>query len=84
MGIQSLVTSEYNRNRINRPFRHPIEQCIAMQQAVHFLGPGEGDLALAQAAIYLAVAPKSASAHIKRPIKNRVIATASTGAPNPV
>jgi putative ATPase len=36
-----------------------IEQCIAMQQAVHFLGPGEGDLALAQAAIYLAVAPKS-------------------------
>src|ERR1700678_416121 len=36
-----------------------LEQAIAMQQAVHFLGPGEGDLALAQAAIYLAVAPKS-------------------------
>jgi putative ATPase len=36
-----------------------LEQCMAMQQAVHFLGPGEGDLALAQAAIYLAVAPKS-------------------------
>src|SRR5579872_1535703 len=31
-----------------------LEQCMAMQQAVHFLGPGEGDLALAQAAIYLA------------------------------
>ena len=28
-------------------------------QAVHFLGIPEGDLALAQAAIYLAVAPKS-------------------------
>jgi putative ATPase len=36
-----------------------LEQCIAMQQAVHFLGMPEGDLALAQAVIYLAVAPKS-------------------------
>ena len=36
-----------------------LEQCIAAMQAVHFLGIPEGDLALAQAAIYLAVAPKS-------------------------
>jgi len=36
-----------------------LEQSIAAQQAVHFLGIPEGDLALAQAAIYLAVAPKS-------------------------
>ncbi|MBZ5593950.1 MAG: replication-associated recombination protein A [Acidobacteriia bacterium] len=36
-----------------------LEQTIAAQQAVHFLGIPEGDLALAQAAIYLAVAPKS-------------------------
>src|SRR5438552_2279702 len=36
-----------------------LEQTIAAQQAVHFLGTPEGDLALAQAAIYLAVAPKS-------------------------
>jgi putative ATPase len=36
-----------------------LEQCIAMQQAVHFLGTPEGDLAIAQAVIYLAVAPKS-------------------------
>ena len=36
-----------------------LEQCIAMQQTVHFLGMPEGDLALAQAVIYLAVAPKS-------------------------
>ncbi len=36
-----------------------LEQCIAMQQAVHFLGMPEGDLALAQAAIYLSVAAKS-------------------------
>ena len=36
-----------------------LEQCIAAQQAVHFLGIPEGDLALGQAAIYLAAAPKS-------------------------
>jgi putative ATPase len=33
--------------------------CIAAQQAVHFLGQPEGDLALAQAVVYLAQAPKS-------------------------
>ena len=36
-----------------------LEQTVAVQQAVHFLGIPEGDLALAQAAIYLCVAPKS-------------------------
>ncbi len=36
-----------------------LEQSMAAQQAVHFLGIPEGDLALAQVAIYLAVAPKS-------------------------
>jgi putative ATPase len=36
-----------------------LEQCMASMEAVHFLGIPEGDLALAQAAIYLAVAPKS-------------------------
>jgi len=36
-----------------------LEQCMAMQQCVHFLGMPEGDLALAQAVIYLSVAPKS-------------------------
>jgi putative ATPase len=40
-----------------------LEQCMAMQQAAHFLGTPEGDLALAQAAIYLAVAPKSDAAY---------------------
>jgi putative ATPase len=40
-----------------------MEQCIAMQQTVHFLGIPEGDLALAQAVIYLAVAPKSDAAY---------------------
>src|SRR5206468_5045830 len=40
-----------------------LEQCIAMQQAVHFLGMPEGDLALAQAVIYLSVAPKSDAAY---------------------
>jgi putative ATPase len=36
---------------------------MAAQQAVHFIGRPEGDLALAQAAIYLAVAPKSNSVY---------------------
>lgn len=36
-----------------------MEQCIAMQQTVHFLGIPEGDLAIAQAVLYLAAAPKS-------------------------
>src|SRR5580698_8433493 len=36
-----------------------LEQAIAAMQAVHFLGIPEGDLALAQLTIYLAVAPKS-------------------------
>jgi len=36
-----------------------LEQAVAAMQAVHFLGIPEGDLALAQAVIYLAVAPKS-------------------------
>jgi putative ATPase len=36
-----------------------LEQCVAAMQAVHFLGIPEGDLALAQAAIYLSMAPKS-------------------------
>jgi putative ATPase len=33
--------------------------CVAAMQAVHFLGMPEGNLALAEAAVYLALAPKS-------------------------
>src|SRR3954451_7738339 len=33
--------------------------CMAARDAVHFLGQPEGDLALAQAVVYLSVAPKS-------------------------
>ncbi|MGA3188396.1 MAG: replication-associated recombination protein A [Bryobacteraceae bacterium] len=36
-----------------------LEQAMAAQQAAHFLGIPEGDLALGQVAIYLAIAPKS-------------------------
>jgi putative ATPase len=36
-----------------------LEQAMAAQRAAHFLGTPEGDLALGQVAIYLAVAPKS-------------------------
>jgi putative ATPase len=38
---------------------HALPQTMAAQQAVHFLGQPEGDLALAQAVVYLAQAPKS-------------------------
>jgi putative ATPase len=40
-----------------------LEQAVAAMQAVHFLGIPEGDLALAQAAIYLCIAPKSDAAY---------------------
>jgi putative ATPase len=40
-----------------------LEQAMAAQQAAHFLGIPEGDQALAQVAIYLAVAPKSDAAY---------------------
>ena len=36
-----------------------LEQAIAVKETVHFLGIPEGDLALAQLALYLAIAPKS-------------------------
>jgi putative ATPase len=37
---------------------------MAAQQAVHFIGVPEGNLALAEAAVYLATAPKSNSLYI--------------------
>ena len=37
---------------------------MAAQQAFHFIGLPEGELALAQAAVYLAVAPKSNSLYV--------------------
>jgi len=40
-----------------------LEQAVAAMQAVHFLGIPEGDQALAQAAIYLSVSPKSDAAY---------------------
>ena len=40
---------------------HALMLTMAAQQAFHFIGPPEGELALAQAAVYLATAPKSNS-----------------------
>jgi putative ATPase len=40
-----------------------LEQAVAAMQAVHFLGPPEGDLALGQLAVYLACSPKSDSVY---------------------
>jgi putative ATPase len=38
---------------------HAVQIALAAMQAFEFLGPPEGNLALAQAAVYLALAPKS-------------------------
>jgi len=38
---------------------HALEVAVAAMQAVHFVGMPEGNLALAEAAVYLALAPKS-------------------------
>jgi len=40
-----------------------LEQAIAAKDCFHFLGEAEGDLALAQLTLYLAVAPKSDAAY---------------------
>ncbi|HUQ90159.1 MAG TPA: replication-associated recombination protein A [Bryobacteraceae bacterium] len=40
-----------------------LEQSVATQQAVHFMGSPEGDQALAQLTIYLSLAPKSDAAY---------------------
>src|SRR5579864_4812589 len=58
-----------------------LEQSIAAQQAVHFLGIPEGDLALAQATIYLAVAPKSDASY---QALNRVIEAVQSHRDEPV
>jgi putative ATPase len=60
-----------------------LEQTIAAKECVHFLGIPEGDQALAQAAIYLAAAPKSDAAY--RAL-NEVLATvrATTAFPVPM
>jgi putative ATPase len=58
-----------------------LEQAVAVQQAFHFLGEPEGDQALAQLAIYLAVAPKSDAAY---QALNKVTATIETTTAEPV
>jgi len=58
-----------------------LEQSIAVMQTVHFLGIPEGDLALAQLAIYLAVAPKSDASY--RAL-NRVMEAVETRSAEPV
>ncbi len=58
-----------------------VEQAIACMQTVHFLGEPEGDQALAQLALYLALAPKSDAAY---QALNRVTQTIETTAAEPV
>ncbi len=52
-----------------------VEQAIACQQTVHFLGVPEGDQALAQLALYLALAPKSDAAYQALNRANEIIET---------
>ncbi len=58
-----------------------LEQAIAVMQTVHFLGIPEGDLALGQLAIYLAVAPKSDASY---QALNRVMETVEKRVAEPV
>ena len=58
-----------------------VEQAIACMQTVHFLGIPEGDQALAQLTIYLALAPKSDAAY---QALNRVNATIESTRAEPV
>jgi putative ATPase len=62
---------------------HALEQTLAAQQAVHFLGIPEGDLALAQAAIYLSVAPKSDASYKALSVAMADVAT-TTAEPVPL
>lgn len=52
-----------------------VEQSIACMQTVHFLGMPEGDQALAQLTLYLALAPKSDAAYRALNEANAVIST---------
>ena len=58
-----------------------LEQSIAAMQAVHFLGIPEGDLALGQVTIYLALAPKSDASY---QALNRVMETVEGQRAEPV
>lgn len=58
-----------------------LEQAVAAMQCVHFLGIPEGDQALAQIAIYLAVAPKSDAAYAAL---NSVLSEVQNGTAYPV
>jgi putative ATPase len=60
---------------------HAVEQAIACMQTVHFLGIPEGDQALAQLTIYLALAPKSDAAY---QALNRVNTAIETTVASPV
>lgn len=53
-----------------------VEHAIACMQTVHFLGIPEGDQALAQLAIYLALAPKSDAAYQALNRANETVETA--------
>jgi putative ATPase len=58
-----------------------LEQAMAAQQCVHFLGEPEGDQALAQLTIYLAISPKSDAAY---QALNQVMETIQTSTNEPV
>ncbi|MBB6097802.1 putative ATPase [Deinobacterium chartae] len=58
-----------------------LKLCIAAQQTVEFLGSPEGDLALAEAVVYLALAPKSNSVYTAW---KRVLGEVREGAQHPV
>ena len=57
-------SSGWPRRTLGLPTRLALVQTVNAFQAYHFLGSPEGELALAQAVVYLCLAPKSNSLYI--------------------
>ncbi len=56
--------------------------CLSARDAMHFLGPPEGGLALAQAVVYLALAPKSNAVYTAySAVRADIVATAAEPVP---
>lgn len=56
--------------------------CLSAKDAMHFLGPPEGELALAQAVVYLALAPKSNAVYMAyNTVRGDIQATAAEPVP---
>ena len=58
-GVQLAELAEFASEDIGLADPRALQVAVAAQQAVHFIGMPEGNLALAEAVVYMATAPKS-------------------------